>query len=84
MRDEEFEWDDGKASRNLRDHDVSFELARRAFGDPNWLDVEDPDPDEERWHRICRLEGQILVVVYTERGRRARIILARRAEPHEQ
>ena len=33
MRDDEFEWDDGKAAANLRDHKVSFDTARRAFDD---------------------------------------------------
>ena len=35
MRDDEFEWDDRKAVRNVRDHGVTFEQARSAFDDPD-------------------------------------------------
>ncbi len=48
MRDDRFEWDDRKAAANRRKHDVSFELARRAFDDfraIDWLDVDEPDED---------------------------------------
>jgi len=84
MQDDEFEWDDGKAARNLKGHGVSFEVARQAFDDPNWMEFDDPDPDEVRYNRICMLTGQLYVVTYTERGARTRIISARRAENHEQ
>jgi uncharacterized DUF497 family protein len=33
MRDEAFEWDDTKAASHWRDHAVTFEMARDAFGD---------------------------------------------------
>jgi uncharacterized DUF497 family protein len=48
MRDDEFEWDNGKARRNVRDHGFTFEQARLAFDDPDSIDRLDPDPDEER------------------------------------
>ena len=84
MRDDDFEWDDDKAAQNLKDHGVPFEVAREAFGDPNWMDFDDPDPDEERFNRTCMLKRQLYVVTYTERGVRTRIISARRANKHEQ
>lgn len=34
MEDDDFEWDDAKAARNLNGHGVSFEVARLAFDDP--------------------------------------------------
>jgi uncharacterized DUF497 family protein len=34
MRDERFEWHDRKAATNLREHHVTFELARLVFDDP--------------------------------------------------
>jgi hypothetical protein len=38
MEDENFAWDDGKAARNWRDHGVTFEMARDAFGGSNgWM-----------------------------------------------
>ena len=33
MRDDRFEWDDRKVASNLREHKVSFSLARSAFDD---------------------------------------------------
>jgi uncharacterized protein len=84
MRDDEFEWDDRKAATNERKHDVSFETARIAFDDPVAVDLDDPDPDEERYNRICLADNQLLVVCYIERNRRIRIISARKANKYEQ
>ena len=83
MQDDEFEWDDDNARTNLAKHDVSFEVARAAFADPDWEDFDDPDPDEERFKRYCAYEGVIYVVTYCERGLRTRIISARKADKHE-
>ena len=48
MRDNRFEWDDRKAASNLRDHKVSFGLARTAFDDLLAIEELDDDPDEVR------------------------------------
>ena len=84
MRDDEFEWDDKKAARNLRDHHVTFEQARLAFDDADCINREDPDPDEERYSRLCRIDDRVFVVVWTQRGKHVRIISARPATKHEQ
>ena len=84
MRDNDFEWDDRKAARNVRDHGVKFEEARVAFDDPDATHEDDPDPDEERFIRLCRLGMDVIVVVWTQRGDRIRIISARPANKHEQ
>jgi uncharacterized DUF497 family protein len=84
MRDDEFEWDDRKAARNVRDHGITFEEARAAFDDPDNVEEDDADPDEERYKRLCRLNQDVLMVVYTERGNRIRILSARPANKHEQ
>ena len=34
MRDDQFEWDDDKAARNLASHGIRFEVARAVFKDP--------------------------------------------------
>ena len=53
MRDDEFEWDDNKAPRNIREHGVTFDLARLAFEtDDDWFEYDDPDPDEARYNRL--------------------------------
>ncbi len=84
MRDDKFEWDDEKAERNIAKHGVSFEQARAAFNDPDWIEFDDADPDEARYNRICRFGEALLAVTYTERGNRTRIITARRAKKNEQ
>jgi hypothetical protein len=85
MHDDTFEWDDAKAARNLRDHGVSFEMARDAFKDLfalEWIDSRQ-DAREERYCMFGAVEERLLFVSYTLRGERIRIISARKAEPHE-
>jgi uncharacterized DUF497 family protein len=82
----EFEWDPTKAAANLAKHGVSFPEAMAVFGDP--LEVTIPDPahssDEARFVSIGLSEvGRLLVVAYTEREGRIRIISAREAAPKE-
>ena len=82
----EFEWDPEKAEENLRSHGVAFTEAQTVFGDP--LEVTIPDPDhsdgELRFLSLGRSEAdRLLVVSYTERGSRVRVISAREATPRE-
>jgi uncharacterized DUF497 family protein len=86
MGDTGFEWDDDKADRNWRDHGVAFPHATKAFQDPFAVEMIDDREDygEERINLLCRCEGVILHITYTERGKNLRIISARRAEKHEQ
>ncbi|HEU0157616.1 MAG TPA: BrnT family toxin [Stellaceae bacterium] len=82
----EFAWDGVKAAQNLRDHRVSFEQAACAFRDPfavEWIDTREAYR-EERCILLGMVDGQVLTVVYTERGNRIRIISAWRATRHEQ
>lgn len=82
----EFEWDAVKAATNLDKHGVSFAEAMTVFGDP--LEVTIPDPDhsieEFRFVSVGRSEAdRVLVVAYTEREGRVRLISARAAAPTE-
>ena len=82
----EFEWDTDKAAENLRKHGGSFEFAAKAFRDPfavEWIDDRE-DYGEERTILLGMADGSILVVVYTERENRIRLISARRATKNEQ
>lgn len=85
MQDDEFEWDDDKAARNLRDHKITFEEARLAFADVFAVEREDRrEPyDEARYNLIGMAEDHLLHVTFTQRGERIRIISARPAEPRE-
>ena len=86
MRDEQFEWDDRKAATNLRKHGISFEVGRRVFDDPGNFEGLDESEDygEERFLATGIVSGVFLTVSYTERGKRVRIISARRATQNEQ
>ena len=86
MQDDDFEWDDRKASANARKHAVTFEMARDVFKDPFAIDELDDRADfgEVRFATTGMVEGRLLFVAYTMRGERIRIISARGAELHEQ
>lgn len=80
----EYEWDSGKAIANLKKHRVSFADAVTVFSDDRARTMEDPQPDEERSITLgTDAQGNILVVVYTWREDRIRIISARKATPAE-
>ena len=81
-----FEWDPKKAASNLIDHKVSFGQAAIACRDPfavEWIDDRE-DYDEERSGLLGLYGREVIYVAYTERGDNIRIIMARRAEKHEQ
>ncbi len=81
----EFEWDDDKAAENLAVHDVAFRKAALVFFDPFSTEEIDNRADygEDRFIRIGISEGQLLMVVYTERQDTIRIISARKANRYE-
>ncbi len=80
----EFEWDDQKARANLRRHRVDFADAATMFQDDQAVTVADEDPEEERYVTIgADALGRVLVVAYTMRGERIRIISTRRATKRE-
>ena len=85
MNADGFEWDQAKADANLAKQGVSFEQAREAFDDPFAIEFIDDREDygEDRLILFGMVKTQLLVVAYTARGDRVRIISAREAEPHE-
>jgi len=85
MNEGNFEWDDAKAATNLAKHGVNFGQARGAFSDPCAIDFADDRQyyAEERWVLLGMNGDRLLIVVYTIRGGKVRIISAREAEPHE-
>jgi len=85
MRDDHFEWDDEKAADNWLNHGITFETAREAFQDPfaiEWLD-RGQNPNEERFAMVGMVQNRLLLVAYTLRGERIRIISARKPEANE-
>lgn len=75
----EVEWDQEKAASNLRDHGVDFADAALVPEDELALTMQ--DPHSEREERFITMghdpNGRLLVVVYTWREERARLISAR-------
>ena len=86
-RVDDIEWDDdSKALLNYRNHGVYFSEAVPVLDDPYSLIITDDesDPTEQRFVVLgVGALGRILVVVYTHRQAKIRIISARPAEPHE-
>jgi uncharacterized DUF497 family protein len=82
----EFEWDPDKEQANRERHGVDFTEAATVFGDPLELTISDPDHSvgEYRFLSIGHsARNRILVVSYTEREDRIRIISARTASARE-
>jgi len=81
-----FEWDDDKEKSNFRKHGISFTEGESVFYDMLSLTIPDPDHsiDEQRFIDIgTSNKNRVLVVVYTERENRIRIISVRRATNQE-
>lgn len=83
--DQVFEWDTAKDAANVHKHGVAFEEAAAAFQDPFARIFEDPDHsiDEHRELLIGYSDRRLLVVSFTTRYGRVRLISARRATPRE-
>lgn len=81
-----FEWDKRKADSNLRAHGVSFREATTVFADPLSITISDPDHSRAEMRFVdigLSHRGRLLVVSYTERGDRIRLISARFATRNE-
>jgi uncharacterized protein len=75
------EWDESKNRLNQRKHNISFEEAATVFIDPLEVTIDDPAHaiSEHRFISIGQsFRGRLLVVSYTERASRIRIITARK------
>jgi hypothetical protein len=76
----DFEWDPDKARRNFRAHGVSFAEAVEVFADELSSTVADPDHSAGERRELVfgqTAAGRPLVVAFTERGGRVRLISAR-------
>lgn len=82
----EFEWDPEKAAANVKKHGVEFVEAMTISGNPLELTLADPDHSEDEYRFVSiglSAGGRLLVVAYTERAGRTRIINAREASGQE-
>ena len=86
MSDLHFTWDPAKAVANLRKHGVSFDEASTLFRNP--LATVLPDPTRSRREERLLIighsaAGRLLLVVFTERIDRIRVISARETSARE-
>jgi uncharacterized DUF497 family protein len=77
-----FEWDESKRRINLAKHHIDFRDAQRVFDGPVF-ERSDSSHGEDRIIAIGLMEGIEIVVVYVMRGKRRRLISARRAHRNE-
>jgi len=80
----EYEWDLNKNRLNIEKHAINFDDAVRIFERPT-LEKNDHRQDygEDRIIAVGLLANKEVVVVYTVRGKKRRIISARRANQDE-
>ncbi len=89
MESPTFEWDRSKAAANVANHGVSFEEAVTVFQDPLAAIHPDPDHSESELRQIIAghsTRRRLLLVAFTDRRGKIRIISARpatRRERHE-
>jgi len=81
----EFEWDQSKAIANLRKHGVDLADAGTVLHDERAITIADEGSDEEDRYVTLGVDalGRVLVVVYTWREDRPRLISARKATSRE-
>ncbi len=67
----EFEWDENKRLSNIRKHGIDFADAEAVFeGDTVTVEDNRFDYGEVRFITLGLLEGDVVVVVYTEQKKR--------------
>lgn len=77
-----FEWDADKAGSNERKHGISFAEGITVFDDARAITIADPlhSIEEDRYIDIgYSSRGRLLVIVYTQRAARVRMISCRKA-----
>ena len=86
MKKLKFEWHDEKAMRNITKHGISFLEATSVFSDSLSLITHDKHHsyDEDRWTIIGTSNfNTLLVITFTDRQEKIRLISARKATKSE-
>ncbi|MEG0179566.1 MAG: BrnT family toxin [Oscillospiraceae bacterium] len=84
----QFEWNSEKEQANIKKHNLDFTTAAYVFDDTDRLEFFDKihSTDENRYVTIGAINGVtvvVVMVVYTERKEKIRLISARKATPKE-
>ena len=80
----EFEWDEAKNQQNIAKHGIDFADARRMFDQPVLLRPDDrKEYGESRLITTGAMNEIVVVMAFTLREERIRIISVRKANKHE-
>jgi uncharacterized protein len=81
----DFEWDEDKAKENLEKHGIDFADAVTVIEDMRALTMPDPASEEEERFVTLGTDAleRLLVIAYTWRDHRIRLISARKATRRE-
>ena len=82
--DIDFEWDEGKRLRVLRERGLDFIDGTLLFDGRQMLTVPSGRGTEERWLSIGDVNGRLVAVIWTERNEAIRIVTMRRARHGEE
>lgn len=83
---EGFDWDEGNINKNKVKHSVNVRECEQVFFDNKVLIVKDPlhSTSEERFYAFgSTKKGRYLIVVFTKRGNKTRVISARDQDKKE-
>ena len=84
LHDIQFEWDEAKSARNEAERGFGFEYASIIFKDEVLVDEDTRrDYGEQRFLATGKVDERFIVVVFTRRSDRIRIISARIAKRRE-
>ncbi len=79
-----FEWNNKKRKKNIKKHGIDFSELIGVFEKPMLTRIDNrKDYGEIRWISLGDLNGNIVVLVYTEEENNVRFISARRATKNE-
>ena len=80
----DFEFDLLKSASNKLKHGIDFVNAQALWEDPQRMEIQAKQAMEEpRWALIAGIDDTIWTAIFTERGRRIRIISVRKAREEE-
>jgi len=79
----ELDFDPKKSASNKRKHGLDFVEAQELWDDPDRLEVPARVENEKRVMLIGRIRGKHWSAIFTERGRKTRIISVRRSRKSE-
>ncbi|CAK6697038.1 BrnT family toxin [Synechococcus sp. CBW1107] len=85
MQDLEFEWDEQKSDKVYEERGFDFGFAAQAFLDPQAIHQPETRSryGEDRFRIYGHEQGRLLIVAYTKRDGRVRIITAWKANSRE-